>query len=127
MQDLIAAYKVSYEQKINVTLAHGGFVFDLFNSPSPPNATTAQPQCAPFLRAHCGAASPSQMGPMLLQFTRTSHKVPFPPPFPRQDLAQFLLVRGDYGVRGCIGVDWVLSVLQCPPHWRRLRDYHAGI
>ena len=100
VQDLIAAYQLSYEQKINSTLAAGGFVFDLFNSPSPPNATSAQPQCAPFLREHCGATSPSQLGPMLVQFSRISHKEPFPPPFPQQDLANFLLVRGPYGWLG---------------------------
>ena len=100
MQDLIAAFRLTYAEKINATLAHGGFVFDLFDSPSPPNASSAQPQCAPFLRAHCGPASPSQTGPMLLQFTRINHTHPWPLPFPEQDLAMFLLVRGDYGWLG---------------------------
>jgi hypothetical protein len=98
--DLVAAYKLSYAEKINATIAHGGFVFDKLSSPAPPNATSAQPQCAPFLRAHCGAGSPSQAGPLLLQFSRQNHTHPWPLPYPAQDLATFLLVRGEYSWLG---------------------------
>lgn len=103
VEDMIAAYKLSYEEKINVTIANGGFVFDKFNSPSPPNITSAPLVCAPFLREYCGPQSPSQTGPMLLQFSRNNHTHPWPLPFPDQDLATFLLVRGDFG---WIGYGW---------------------
>jgi hypothetical protein len=100
VQALIDAYKLSYQEKINATIAHGGFVFDKFDSPSPPNITSAPQQCLPFLRRYCGANSPSQTGPMLLQFSRVNHTHPWPLPYPNQDLATFLLVRGDYGWLG---------------------------
>jgi hypothetical protein len=103
VEDMIAAFKLSYQEKINVTIAHGGFVFDKFNSPSPFNVTSAPQMCAPFLREYCGAESPSQKAPFLMQFTRVNHTHPWPLPYPDQDLATFLLARGDWG---WIGYGW---------------------
>ena len=87
-------------EKINATIAAGGFVFSLLASPAPPNASTAPGACAPFLRAHCGAEGPAQTGAFLLQFTRNNHTSPWPLPFPSQDLATFLLARGDFSFLG---------------------------
>jgi hypothetical protein len=104
VQDMIAAYKLSYAEKNNATVAAGGFPFSLLNSPAPPNATSAPASCAPFLRSMCQPAALPQTGTFLLQFTRVNHTSPWPLPYPEQDLATFLLARGDYS---WIGYAWV--------------------
>jgi len=71
------------------------------------NQTCGRCTCASYLRANCGADSPSQNGTLFYGYSRTTHSVPFPLPSPDQDLAAFLLSRGPYaffgyGWSGCV-------------------------
>ena len=100
VQDMIAAYRLSFAEKVNATVAAGGFVFDQYLSPPPANASAAPAACAPQLRQLCGPHSPSQASALLLQFTRNNHTTPWPLPYPQQDLAAFLLARGPHALLG---------------------------
>jgi hypothetical protein len=71
------------------------------------NQTCGQCTCASYLRANCGANSPSQNGTLFYGYSRITHRTPFPLPSPDQDIAAFLLSRGPYaffgyGWTGCI-------------------------
>ena len=101
--DLSAAFKLSFWEKINATIAAGGFVFDQLLSPAPFNLSSAPAQCAPFLRSTCGPKGLPQSSAFLLQFSRNNHTAPWPLPYPLQDIASFLLVRGDHSF---IGYAW---------------------
>ena len=52
------------------------------------------------MRENCGETGFPQSNAFLLQFTRNSHFAPWPLPWPQQDLATFLLVRGDHSYLG---------------------------
>jgi hypothetical protein len=105
LDDLIAAFTVSFHAKINATVRAGGFVFDLLNTAGwqETNVTSAPATCAAVMRDFCGANGPAQSAPLLLEMTRVDHKTPWPLPFPEQNLAEFLLVRGPYA---WIGYGW---------------------
>lgn len=102
---LVAASELMFARKINATLRAGGFVFDLLNAAGAPetNATSAPATCAAFLADFCGADGPAQRAPLLLELSRVNHTAPWPLPFAEQNLATFLLARGDYA---WIGYTW---------------------
>ena len=63
--------------------------------------------CQSYLEAECGPTSGAQNGTLFYGFSREQHSKPFPLPSPDQDLAAFLLSRGEYaffgyGWTGCI-------------------------
>ena len=71
------------------------------------NQTCGKCTCSSYLRANCGANSPSQNGTLFYGYSRSTHQTPWPLPTPDQDLAQFLLTRGPYaffgyGWSGCV-------------------------
>ena len=71
------------------------------------NQTCGQCTCQTYLEKNCGEYSPSQNGTLFYGYSRISHSNPFPLPSPDQDLAAFLLTRGQYsyfgyGWSGCI-------------------------
>ena len=102
VKDMLAASALSVEMIHNYTIASGGFAWQMFNTqPEYPNTVTnAQPNCAPFLRKYCGQASQTQISALHLQFSLQSPANPWPLPYPAQDVAQFLLVRGPYAWLG---------------------------
>jgi len=91
-------------------LGHGGFgwpylasrgVFSLdLRDPRKECAAYHRQQCAP---AAAGGGSASA-GPLMMEFTRKAFHAPFPLPFPTQDAASFLLVRGAYA---WLGFSWM--------------------
>jgi len=80
------------------------------NTSTPVKAETvsdAKQQCAAWLRVACDGESVIPRIPFLLSFTRNDNNKQFPLPSPTQDIATFLLVRGEYawmgyGWLGCI-------------------------
>lgn len=102
VDDLIAAFTITFKSKINATIANGGFVFDLLGNAGETNITSAPATCSAFMRKYCGADSPSQTAPFLYEFTRVNHTTLWPLPYPEQNLATFLLARGDYAWIGYI-------------------------
>ena len=104
VDDLVAAFTVSFHAKINATVRAGGFVFDMLNTAGWPetNATSAPATCATLLRDFCGEDGPAQTAPLLLELSRVNHTSPWPLPWPDQNLASFLLVRGPYAWLGYI-------------------------
>jgi hypothetical protein len=68
-------------------------------TPHVPNAT-----CAQDLRRHCAINSSFHEGALLFEFTRKTFQDPFPLPTIVQDLAQFLLVRGEFA---WLGHNWM--------------------
>ena len=84
----------------NATVAAGGFVFNHLSSPTPSNASDAAAACAPKLRGLCRPNAFPQSGTYLQQFTAARGHAGWPTPFPLQDLAMFLLARGEYSYLG---------------------------
>jgi hypothetical protein len=60
--------------------------------------------CAAFHRRACSNTSSFQTSYTFQEFTRKSHFDPFPLPYPEQDVASFLLVRGPYS---WLGYSWM--------------------
>ena len=52
------------------------------------------------MRGACKQSSRVRNGTLLFEFTRKKFHDPFPLPFVNEDLAMFLLVRGDYSFIG---------------------------
>lgn len=98
--DLVAASLLSRDEMFNATVAAGGYVFNHLASPTPNNASDAAAACAPKLRGLCHANAFPQTGTYLMQFTAARGHGGWPIPFPLQDLAIFLLSRGDYSWMG---------------------------
>lgn len=101
--DLVAASVLSREEMFNTTVAAGGYVFNHLYSPTPNNASDAAAACAPKLRALCQTNAHPQTQTYLMQFTAARGRAGWPIPYPLQDLAIFLLSRGDYS---WIGYSW---------------------
>ena len=64
------------------------------------DTTNPKPGCTAWMRLYCGAHSPFQAMPLMFGFTRATHSDPLftankTLPFFEQDLATFLLVRGE--------------------------------
>ena len=61
-------------------------------------------ECAAYHRAQCKKNSPVSNQPLMAEFTRKLFHDPFPLPYPKQDAASFLLVRGPYA---WLGFSWM--------------------
>jgi hypothetical protein len=108
--DLEAASQLTLVMINNATLRAGGFNWQqLAQIPEYPNTVAnAQPRCAPFMARYCGANASTQTSATLMVFsTQTTYDF-WPLPFPAQDTAQFLLVRGPHA---WLGYGWS----SCPP------------
>lgn len=68
------------------------------------NQTDPRTDCAAWLRSACSPESELPKLAMLFGFTRITHHQPFPLPAFEQDLATFLLSRGDYA---WLGYGWL--------------------
>lgn len=82
-----------------------GFVFQqLASRDASLDLKDPRPGCAAYMRKACMANSTVQQLPLLFEFTRKAFHDPFPLPFPLEDVAMFLLVRGPYA---WIGYSWM--------------------
>lgn len=107
---MIAAWKDNQHSWRDKILANGRFEWFLFyggqqNAPGW-NQTQPQATCLSFMRTNCGATAPTQTGALFFGYSRIQHHEAWPLPYPDQDLAAFLLVRGPfawfgYGWTGC--------------------------
>lgn len=98
--DLVAASVLSRDEMFNATVAAGGFVFNHLYSPTPSNASDAAAACATKLRGLCRPNAFPQTSTYLQQMTAARGHAGWPIPFPLQDLAIFLLSRGEYSWLG---------------------------
>jgi hypothetical protein len=108
--DLEAASELTLAMINNATLRAGGFNWQqLAQIPEYPNTVAnAQPRCAPFMARYCGANASTQTSATLMVFSTQAAYNFWPLPFPAQDTAQFLLVRGPHA---WLGYGWS----SCPP------------
>ena len=100
--DLEAASVLTLAMINNATVRAGGFNWQqLAPIPEYPNtAANAQQNCAPFMARFCGANSSTQSAATLMVLSRPNASAFWPLPFPAQDTAQFLLVRGPFAWLG---------------------------
>ena len=111
VDEMVAAWSANQQAWRDALVAAGKWEWFLFyggqQTAPGQNQTCGQCSCAAYLKANCGASSPSQNGTLFYGYSRTAHSKPFPLPSPDQDLAAFLLTRGPYayfgyGWTGCI-------------------------
>jgi hypothetical protein len=102
IKDLEDAAQLSRTQMNAAVVAAGGWTWQQFLTlPEYPNTiSTAQANCASFMRAYGGAASPTQSRALMHTFSMQNKTAFWPLPYPTQDTAQFLLVRGPYAWLG---------------------------
>ena len=101
----IAAGFAELNDKVrDAVISNNGFRFqDLSERSASLDLKDPRPTCAKDLRQRCGP--PGEPGSyhnetLLFEFTRKSFHSAFPLPFVKQDVAQFLLVRGAYAYIG---------------------------
>jgi hypothetical protein len=106
--DITAAWRTNMAACQAAIVENGGFNWQLFEAERAP----AQPQCASFLRDACRPGSKMQTRAVQLSPSVNKNKIPQPWTFNHigQDVATFLLARGDYswlgyGWMGC-GCGW---------------------
>jgi hypothetical protein len=117
--DITGNWTLTGQQAKAEVLAHGGFTWgaeSLFVGTGarvqskPPGAFPAgvlpqEPEtCLGFMRAVCVNQTRFATGALLFELTRRTFNDPFPLPYPKQDVAQFLLTRGPFA---WLGHNWM--------------------
>ena len=106
---MIAAWAANAAAWEEAMLARGKYLYSFFYGSllSAPGWSWQDPQstCASFMRANCGAGSPTQSPntTLLMSFSRPSFANSWPLKWPEQDIAAFLLARGPSAL---IGYGW---------------------
>ena len=95
-------WAVTVAQVKAAVLAHGGFTWPQLAARGVMSLDLKDPRplCAAYHRKQCAPGAPVQGEPLMFEFTRKAFHDPFPLPFPTQDVASFLLVRGPYAWMG---------------------------
>lgn len=110
IQAMIAAWEANQQAWRDALVAAGRFEWFLFlgGQQTAPGWSQTDPAstCLPFMRQFCGANSSTQTGYLFFGYSRVTHSQAWPLPYPDQDLAAFMLVRGKaaafgYGWTGC--------------------------
>lgn len=112
--NIVSNWSATSDAVLEAVLKNKGFTYggsSLFsgtgsrvgNSTDPSDPSDPRPKCAAYMRESCSQSSQPYKSSYIFEFTRKTFHDPFPLPFPNEDIAQFLLVRGPFG---WIGHNW---------------------
>ena len=114
VREIWEAWNATMRSVFQSVVAAKGYVYQMLNENAGRDDADPRPQCAAWLRESCEPGSPASSQPLLFRFTDETTR---PLPYPEQDVAMFLLVRGDFA---WIGYSWdgcteAIDAYEVPP------------